>query len=104
MAHTGRCASRQNSLLDELVTVPNRQLQPVEMYSKLYYETKVQPLVENEMKTAGVLNKGGRLLLIKCLMCEAYEGESDDVKAEVMRQIEERTTPEAEHQPSLGTV
>ena len=37
-------------------------------------------------------------------MCEAYEGESDDVKAEVMCQIEERTTPEAEHQLSLGTV
>jgi len=57
-------------------------------------------LVENETKITGVLSKGDRLSLIKRLTRETYEGESDDVKAEVARRIEERATPEEEHQPT----
>jgi len=55
------------------------------------------------MKVTGVLSKGDRLSLIKRLTRETYEGESDDVKAEIARQIEEHATPEAEHQLPSGT-
>ena len=65
-----------------------RLLHPTEVYSSLYYETKIRPryLAEKGDRT---LSKGGRLSLIKDITQKMFSEESDLVKGEVTKKLEE---------------
>jgi hypothetical protein len=67
-----------------------RQLKGQEMYSKLYYSTKIQPVVEETLKEKGKLPKGEKLNIIKQITKELYLAESEEVKSEVQEKIDER--------------
>jgi hypothetical protein len=69
-----------------------RQLKDYEMYSKLYYEEKIKPLVEDVEKELGSieLSKGEKLNLRKRIAKDLYEGEDEDVKELVIAKLKER--------------
>ncbi|KAH7904321.1 hypothetical protein BJ138DRAFT_1119526 [Hygrophoropsis aurantiaca] len=74
-----------------------RDLNQIEVYSKLHYEEKVKPMVENEISEKGLVDVGERLRCIKTLTAEMYKQEGEDVKAsvkaEMIRRNEERKRP-----------
>jgi hypothetical protein len=71
-----------------------RQLKDYEMYSKLYYDEKIKPLVEeveNELRDGSMeLSKGEKLNLRKRIARDLYEGEDEDVKELVIAKLKER--------------
>lgn len=69
-----------------------RQLKDYEMYSKLYYDEKIKPLVEEVEEELGSmeLSKGEKLNLRKRIAKDLYEGEDEDVKELVNAKLKER--------------
>ena len=69
-----------------------RQLKDYEMYSKLYYDEKIKPLVEEVENELGSveLSKGEKLNLRKRIARDLYEGEDEDVKELVIAKLKER--------------
>jgi hypothetical protein len=57
-------------------------MQPTELYSSLYYDTKVKPAVL-QAKGERILSKGDNLSLIKKITQETFANETDEVKAEI---------------------
>ena len=62
------------------------------MYSKLYYDEKIKPLVEEVEEELGSmeLSKGEKLNLRKRIAKDLYEGEDEDVKELVNAKLKER--------------
>ncbi|KAF8804839.1 hypothetical protein BYT27DRAFT_7258870 [Phlegmacium glaucopus] len=63
------------------------------MYSKLYYDEKIKPLVEeveNELSGSMELSKGEKLNLCKRIARDLYEGKDEDVKELVNAKLKER--------------
>ena len=69
-----------------------RQLKDYEMYSKLYYDEKVKPIVEEVEGELGSmeLSKGEKLNLRKRITRDLYDGEDEDVKEVVIAKLKER--------------
>lgn len=67
-----------------------RQLKDYEMYSKLYYDEKIKPLVEEVEEELFELSKGEKLNLRKRIARDLYEGEDEDVKELVTAKLKER--------------
>ena len=69
-----------------------RQLKDYEMYSKMYYEEKIKPIVEEVENELGSmeLSKGEKLNLRKRIARDLYDGEDDDVKELVIAKLKER--------------
>lgn len=62
------------------------------MYSKLYYDEKIKPIVdevENELGSVE-LSKGEKLNLRKRIARDLYDGEDEDVKDLVIAKLKER--------------
>ena len=68
------------------------QLKDYEMYSKLYYEEKIKPIVEEVENELGSmeLSKGEKLNLRKRIARDLYDGEDEDVKELVIAKLKER--------------
>lgn len=84
---------RRGRLADlELFEERTRQLKDYEMYSKLYYDEKIKPLVEEVEEELGSmeLSKGEKLNLRKRIAKDLYEGEDEDVKELVIAKLKER--------------
>ena len=64
------------------------QLKPEEMYSKLFYQSKIKRKV-NHTDTKNMA-KGDKLNLVKKLTQEMYEAEEESVKLQVMEKLEEQ--------------
>jgi len=65
-----------------------RQLKPEEMYSKMFYKSKIKPRVDRtDTKN---MAKGEKLNLVKKLTREMYEAEEESVKLQVLEKLEER--------------
>lgn len=63
------------------------QLKPEEMYSKLFYQSKIKPRVDSaEMKN---MSKGEKLNFVKKLTQEMYKAEDEVVKLQVMESLDE---------------
>ena len=62
------------------------------MYSKLYYDEKIRPVVEEveDGLENMELSKGEKLNLHKRIARDLYDGEDDDVKAVVVAKLKER--------------
>ena len=62
------------------------------MYSKLYYDEKIKPIVEEVENELGSmeLSKGEKLNLRKRVARDLYDGEDDDVKELVIAKLKER--------------
>ena len=69
-----------------------RQLKDYEMYSKLYYDEKIKPIVEEVEEELGSmeLSKGEKLNLRKRIARDLYEGEDEDVKKVVIAKLKEK--------------
>ena len=69
-----------------------RQLKDYEMYSKLYYEEKIKPIVEEVENELGSmeLSKGEKLNLHKRIARDLYDEEDEDVKELVIAKLKER--------------
>ena len=69
-----------------------RQLKDYEMYSKMYYDEKIKPLVDEVEEELGSmeLSKGEKLSLRKRIARDLYEGEDDEVKELVTAKFKER--------------
>ena len=63
-----------------------------EMYSKLYYDEKIKPIVEEVEDELGSmdLSKREKLNLRKRIARDLYDGEDDDVKELVIAKLKER--------------
>ncbi|KAL7279608.1 hypothetical protein ACG7TL_006014 [Trametes sanguinea] len=67
-----------------------RALQPIEVYSKRYYESKVKPLVEEEIQKRKLeraiekLSPVERLEIIRQCTRNAFEAESSEIREEIM--------------------
>lgn len=76
---------------------PTRSLQEVEAYSKLYYQRRVKVMVDNRLKAEAealqaenkALTNGMRVAIAKKEAANLYEGETNEVKAEVRKYIED---------------
>ncbi|KAG1722594.1 uncharacterized protein EDB91DRAFT_1351358 [Suillus paluster] len=76
---------------------PTRSLQEVEAYSKLYYQRRVKFMVDNRLKAEAealqaenkALTNGMRVAIAKKEVANLYEGETNEVKAEVRKYIED---------------
>lgn len=64
---------------------PTRSHQPVEVYSKLFYKEKVQPLVKAEIEERGI-KKEDRLNIVKKLTQDAFDMEPEEVRQEIFAQ------------------
>lgn len=64
-----------------------RKLQPIEIYSRKYYTSKIKAGVMAEIAARG-LGQKDTLRLIKERTLEAFENETDDVKAEIQNEFE----------------
>ena len=62
------------------------------MYSKLYYDEKIKPLVEEveEELRSMELSKGEKLNLRKRIAKDLYKGEDEDIKELVNAKLKER--------------
>ncbi|KAG2111489.1 hypothetical protein DEU56DRAFT_762164 [Suillus clintonianus] len=79
---------------------PTRSLQEVEAYSKLYYHTRIKATADEVLKAEAellqaenkTLTNGKRIAIVKQHTASLYSGETDEVKAEVQRYIENQKT------------
>lgn len=62
-----------------------RRLQETEMYSKLYYESRVEPAVREHLKTSDSDVAG--LSIIRKVTKQVWEGENAETKAEVAAKV-----------------
>jgi len=62
--------------------VASRISSDLHIYSKLYYQQNVKPLVQDEMKKRTISRKE-QIKLINELLAKSYENEGDDVKEAV---------------------
>jgi hypothetical protein len=62
------------------------------MYSKLYYDEKIKPIVEEVENELGSMemSKGEKLNLRKRIARDLYDGEDEDVKELVIAKLKER--------------
>ncbi|EPS93721.1 hypothetical protein FOMPIDRAFT_94414 [Fomitopsis schrenkii] len=65
-----------------------RALQPVEVYSRKYYDERVKPTVDAAIEAGAVTEPSAKLNLVKRITREAYEADSDEVKAEIKDEVE----------------
>ncbi|KAG1875867.1 hypothetical protein C8R48DRAFT_768721 [Suillus tomentosus] len=76
---------------------PTCSLQEVEAYSKLYYQRRVKVMVDNRLKAEAevlqaknkALTNGMCVAIAKKVAANLYEGETNEVKAEVRKYIED---------------
>ncbi|KAG1861298.1 hypothetical protein F4604DRAFT_1929887 [Suillus subluteus] len=76
---------------------PTHSLQEVEAYSKLYYQRRVQVMVDNRLKAEAealqaenkALTNGMHVAIAKKVAANLYKGETNEVKAEVRKYIED---------------
>jgi hypothetical protein len=66
---------------------PHRRLQAVELYSRKYYEERVRSGVQTEISDRN-LSRKEVLAVIKRHTQEAFEAESDEIKKEIMDELE----------------
>jgi hypothetical protein len=108
--HSNRSASRKGRatqtstravqfLRDLLRPRGGRSLTEPEMYSRLYYATRVRPTVEAIIKSRSSTTKGERLTVIRDCTRNAWENEKDeqiiaDVKARLAR-VSQAAAPES---------
>ncbi|KAG1890046.1 hypothetical protein F4604DRAFT_1914598 [Suillus subluteus] len=79
---------------------PTRSLQEAEAYSKLYYHTRIKATADEVLKAEAellqaenkTLTNGKRITIVKQHTASLYSGETDEVKAEVQRYIENQKT------------
>ncbi|KAG1738465.1 hypothetical protein EDB19DRAFT_1909213 [Suillus lakei] len=79
---------------------PTRSLQEAEAYSKLYYHTRIKATADEVLKAEAellqaenkTLTNGKRIAIVKQHTASLYSGETDEVKAEVQRYIENQKT------------
>lgn len=65
-----------------------RQLKPEEMYSKLFYKSKIKPQVDRaDMKD---MSKGDKLNFVKKITRDMYEAEEESVKLQVIESLNDR--------------
>ena len=76
----GNNTVRKNARSIALVSPKTRQLQDTQVYSKLFYQSKLKPIVEAE--TSGASN-AERLAKIVDITKREWANESDEVKAQV---------------------
>ncbi|KAH9913411.1 uncharacterized protein B0H18DRAFT_960372 [Fomitopsis serialis] len=73
-----------------------RSLKDTEVYSRMYYDERVKPLVEKEIakkKVAGhIVARTERLQIIKDVTVKAFDKENETIKAEVRAQMLARQT------------
>ncbi|KAG1844479.1 hypothetical protein F4604DRAFT_1689098 [Suillus subluteus] len=101
---TGRQAKSEatnvfNAVLKSIVECekPTCSLQEVEAYSKIYYQRHVKCMVDNRLKAEAemlqaknkALTNGMHVAIAKKEAANLYEGETNEVKAEVRRYIED---------------
>jgi hypothetical protein len=71
----------------------SRRLKEHEMFSRMYYKEKVQPIVNAELErleAEGIKMKRGKTLsIVKKKLREVYDLQSDDIKAQVCVKLEE---------------
>lgn len=65
-----------------------RSYRPIELWSKKYYEEKVQPLVNAELDPQDISNRSVRLKVIKNKTREVFAEESSDVREKIMQEVE----------------
>ncbi|KAG2069412.1 hypothetical protein BDR04DRAFT_1156617 [Suillus decipiens] len=79
---------------------PMHSLQEAEAYSKLYYHTCIKAMADEVLKAEAellqaenkTLTNGKRITIVKQHTASLYSGETDEVKAEVQRYIENQKT------------
>ena len=83
-----------------------RQLKDYEMYSKLYYDEKIKPFVEEVENELGSmeLSKGEKLNLRKRIARDLYDGEDEDVKELVIAKLKERAKVTEDQKDELDDV
>ena len=105
--HTGRRAARLPTIA--ISNTRTRGLKPHEMYSKKFYDSKIKPVVLSEIERLGgpgPIDAGTRLTITKRVTQELYDKEDDEVKEEVLLELErskensekETTDPKARRQ------
>ncbi|KAG2029073.1 hypothetical protein BDR03DRAFT_1018943 [Suillus americanus] len=89
--------SKKNRSLKKTSTVFDNALQPkrrakteAEIYSEMYYDERIKPLVVAEAEAGNVATSGKRVALGRKFSKELLEDESEDVKAEIRAKYEQR--------------
>lgn len=82
-----------NSIFATAGVKSRRRLQDVEIYSKLYYTDRIQPVVAERLKAlksiGAQVNAADRLDIVKKITRDLFEDESDDIKMEVATRVAE---------------
>lgn len=84
-ANAGRRARQKPSFHGK----DSRKLKNYELYSKLYYTTRIQPRLQEQIGGLDNLSKKERLPFIQRITREAFESETDEMKAEIEAKLEE---------------
>ncbi|KAG1856423.1 hypothetical protein F4604DRAFT_1685453 [Suillus subluteus] len=79
----GTSTSKILSTLLGQCTQGTRDLKEVEVYSQIHYESKVKPLVSDDIKENNLVLPDQKLCAIQQHMSECFANESEDVKDEV---------------------
>lgn len=91
--------SKKNRSLKKKLTVFDDTLQPkrrakseAEIYSELYYDERIKPLVMAEQDAGNVATSGKRVALGRKFSKELLEDETEEIKAEIREKYEEQLT------------
>ncbi|KAG1745615.1 hypothetical protein EDB19DRAFT_1906130 [Suillus lakei] len=91
--------SKKNRSLKKKLTVFDDTLQPkrrakseAEIYSELYYDERIKPLVMAEQDAGNVATSGKRMALGRKFSKELLEDETEEIKAEIREKYEEQLT------------
>lgn len=89
------------SLREKLNGKSTRSLQPVEVYQKLYYGSRVQAAVKKEI-LAGNIGRSGTLKVVSDVTASQWKNETQEIKANVMARLAEFAPPVSEAEPTTG--
>jgi hypothetical protein len=103
-SRTGGSADGLKAKLLDLQGKKSKKLQPTQVYSRLYYETKLKPIIAECWQTHLIANpedaskSGPPLQFRNKIIRDLYDSETPEIKAEVERRREEgQSEDELEH-------
>ncbi|KAG6914349.1 hypothetical protein DXG01_000900 [Tephrocybe rancida] len=99
-ARTLKKANKSDKALTlELTTKSSRRLQATEVYARKHYDTKIKPLLKEELEALDEAPRY-RIGLVKKSIKKAWDAESDEVKRSILDEVEAaKEVPEAQLTP-----
>lgn len=93
--HHSKAPARSKTIPFLMQLKPRRRLHAVELYSQLWYNSRVRPLIRAEIESRQ-LTRSQMLLVVKVRTREAFDAESDELKQEIYDQLADQVAADTD--------